>query len=114
MERREQVTRAGIALVNWQQDEPHGFGGRRQPSLGGTSRISREAYVRFCERLGVKSPGATRRQILAWQPEYDISKRRTALPAGVPRPARYICRTSFRINILPASPARWTSGISFV
>jgi len=61
VERREQVTRAGIALVNWQQDEPHGFGGRRQPSLGGTSRISREAYVRFCERLGVKSPGATRR-----------------------------------------------------
>ena len=29
--------------------------------MGGTSRISREAYVRFCERLGVKFPGATRR-----------------------------------------------------
>src|SRR5215472_18644584 len=27
--------------------------GRRQPSRDGTSRISREAYVRFCERLGV-------------------------------------------------------------
>jgi hypothetical protein len=25
--------------------------------MGGTSRISREAYVRFCERLGVKFPG---------------------------------------------------------
>ena len=30
--------------------------------MGGTSRISREAYVRFCERLGVKSPGPTRRR----------------------------------------------------
>ena len=29
--------------------------------MGGTSRISREAYVRICERLGVKFPGATRR-----------------------------------------------------
>jgi hypothetical protein len=40
---------------------PVGCGGRRQPSMGGTSRISREAYVRFCERLGVKFPGPTRR-----------------------------------------------------
>src|ERR1700730_7627531 len=40
---------------------PVGCGGRRQPSVGGTSRISREAYVRFCERLGVKFPGPTRR-----------------------------------------------------
>jgi hypothetical protein len=36
------------------------FNGRRQPSCGGTSRISREAYVRICERLGVKFPGPTR------------------------------------------------------
>src|SRR5262249_6026719 len=35
--------------------------GRRQPSTGGTSRISRETYVRFCERLGVRFPGSTRR-----------------------------------------------------
>src|SRR5262245_40441816 len=47
--------------VNWKQEELAGFDGRRQPSLGGTSRISREAYVRSCERLGVKSPGPTRR-----------------------------------------------------
>ena len=33
--------------------------GRRQPSCDGTSRISRETYVRLCERLGVKSPGST-------------------------------------------------------
>src|SRR5262249_17119792 len=34
------------------------FNGRRQPSCGGMSRISREAYVRICERLRVKFPGA--------------------------------------------------------
>jgi hypothetical protein len=34
----------------------------RQAFAGGTSRISREAYVRFCEGLGVQVPGATRRQ----------------------------------------------------
>ena len=28
--------------------------------MGGTSRISREAYVRICEGLGVKLPGRTR------------------------------------------------------
>ena len=28
---------------------------------GGTSRVSREAQARICERLGVKFPGATRR-----------------------------------------------------
>jgi hypothetical protein len=34
--------------------------GRRQPSCGGTSRISREAYVRFCEGLEVQFLGPTR------------------------------------------------------
>jgi hypothetical protein len=48
--------------VNWKQEELAGFDGRRQPSLGGTSRISREPYVRFCERLRVKFPGPTRRR----------------------------------------------------
>jgi hypothetical protein len=48
--------------VNWKQEELTGFGGRRQPLSGDTSRISREAYVRFCERLGVKFPGPTRRR----------------------------------------------------
>ena len=38
------------------------FNGRRQPSIGGTSRISREAYVRICERLGVQFPGPTRQE----------------------------------------------------
>ena len=35
--------------------------GRRQPSLGGTSRMMREYHVRICEGLGVKLPGSTRR-----------------------------------------------------
>ena len=35
--------------------------GRRQPSGGGTSRMTRECQVRICERLGVKFPGPTRR-----------------------------------------------------
>ena len=33
------------------------FNGRRQPSNDGTSRMTREYQVRFCERLGVKFPG---------------------------------------------------------
>jgi hypothetical protein len=32
--------------------------GRRQPSRGGTSRMTRECQVRICERLGVKFPWA--------------------------------------------------------
>ena len=34
------------------------FNGRRQPSCGGTSRMTRECQVRICERLGVKFPWA--------------------------------------------------------
>jgi len=45
-------TRVGIDLVNSQQEEPADFDGRRQPSMGDTSRMSREAHVRICERLG--------------------------------------------------------------
>src|ERR1700716_4356169 len=36
------------------------FNRRRQPSCGGTSRMTRECQVRICERLGVKFPGPTR------------------------------------------------------
>ena len=62
VEGREQVTRLGIVRVNGQPEELDGLDGRRQPSMGGTSRVSREAQARICERLGVKFPGATRRQ----------------------------------------------------
>src|SRR5215468_2986120 len=37
--------------------------GRRQPSLGGTSRMMREYHVRICEGLGVKFPGSTRHSL---------------------------------------------------
>jgi hypothetical protein len=63
VERREQVTRIRISRVNGQPEELEGLDGRRQPSLGGTSRISREVYVRFCERLGVQFPGPTRPKV---------------------------------------------------
>ena len=53
VERREQVTRVEIVRVNGQPEELAGLGGRRQPSLGGTSRMNREIHVRICERLGV-------------------------------------------------------------
>src|SRR5437773_5574630 len=61
VERRGQVTRIGIVRVNGQPEELDGADGRRSPSMGGTSRVSREAQARFCERLRVKFPGATRR-----------------------------------------------------
>src|SRR2546421_12856984 len=57
VEQRERAIRVVINQVNWQQEEPTGYGGGRQLSLNGTSRISREAYVRSCERLGVQFPG---------------------------------------------------------
>jgi hypothetical protein len=61
VERRGQVTGIEVVRVNGKPEELDGLDGRRQLLVGGTSRISREAYVRICERLGVKFPGATRR-----------------------------------------------------
>jgi hypothetical protein len=63
VEGREQVTRNRIIRVNGQPEELDGSDGRRQPSMGGTSRVSREAQARICERLGVKFPGATRPRV---------------------------------------------------
>ena len=57
---REQAIRLRIIRVNGQPEELEGPEGRRQPSRGGTSRVSREAQARICESLGVKLPGATR------------------------------------------------------
>ena len=60
VERREQV----IAI--WLRSTGNGrnpmSNGRRQPSSGGTSRMTRECQVRICERLGVKFPGPTRQK----------------------------------------------------
>ena len=61
MEQRGQAIRVMITLVNWQQDEPIGYGGGRQLSMDGTSRVTGDSHARICERLGVQIPGATRR-----------------------------------------------------
>jgi len=60
MERRGRVIRVILTLVNRQREEPTGCDGERQLSMNGTSRVSREAQARICERLGVRFPGATR------------------------------------------------------
>ena len=60
VERRGQVIRVSIMLVNWQQEEPTDCGEGRQLFMDDTSRVSREAQARFREGLGVKLPGATR------------------------------------------------------
>ena len=58
------VERRGQAIAIWIGSTGNGrnpmFNGRRQPSRGGTSRMTRECQVRFCEGLGVKFPGPTR------------------------------------------------------
>ncbi len=58
------VERRERAIAIWLGSTGNGrnpmFNGRRQPSRGGTSRMTRECQVRFCERLGVRFPGPTR------------------------------------------------------
>jgi hypothetical protein len=58
------VERREPAIAIWLGSTGNGrnpmFNGRRQPSRGGTSRMTRECQVRFCEGLGVKFPGPTR------------------------------------------------------
>jgi hypothetical protein len=60
VERRGQVIRVPITLVNRQREEPTDRGEERQLFMDGTSRVSREAQARFREGLGVQSFGATR------------------------------------------------------
>jgi hypothetical protein len=48
--------------VNGQPEEPAGVGGRRQPSLSGTSRVTGDGQARFCEGLEVKLLGSTRQR----------------------------------------------------
>src|SRR6266481_4966 len=63
VERRGQAIRVMVNLANWQQEEPTGCGGGRQLSMDGTSRVTGDCHARFCERLGVKFPGPTRRRL---------------------------------------------------
>ena len=58
VERREQAIAIGLGSTG--NGRSLMLNGRRQPSCDGTSRMMREHHVRFCEGLGVKSPGSTR------------------------------------------------------
>ena len=73
--------------------------GRRQPSRGGTSRMTRECQVRICERLGVKFPGPTRqlrrRPHLIRQP---MVRKRTS-PAAVRWFGRETCLALFTSSV---------------
>jgi hypothetical protein len=65
------------------------FNGRRQPSRGGTSRMTRECQVRFCERLGVKFPGNTRHpcrisNVQGWSGYPPILSVNADIPYGQP------------------------------
>ena len=53
VERREQAT--AIWLGSTGNGRNPMFNGRRQPSRGGMSRMTRECQVLFCERLGVQT-----------------------------------------------------------
>src|SRR6476619_3267118 len=67
------------------------FNGRRQPSCGGTSRMTRECQVRICERLGVKFPGPTRQKhALAPQQKWRLPPQR----ADIRRPELLVPTTS--------------------
>src|SRR6516165_8757960 len=75
------VERRGQAIVIGRGSTGNGRNpmnnGRRQPSGGGTSRMTRECQVRICERLGVKFPGPTRR-LLSYGPSFPDMYRRAA------------------------------------
>jgi len=86
VERRGQVTRVDLGQLA--TGGTHRIGGRRQPSLGGTSRISREAYVRICEGLGVRFPGPTRRLTERNNSDGVPHDSRRRASARIPRQAR--------------------------
>src|SRR6476646_2322099 len=78
---RHRATPTKRAIAIWLGSTGNGrnpmFNGRRQPSCGGTSRMTREYQVRFCERLGVKFPGPTRQ--LHALPRRSIAVRFTSM-----------------------------------
>src|SRR6202011_5031188 len=83
------VERRERAIAIWLGSTGNGrnpmFNGRRQPSRDGTSRMTRECQVRFCEGLGGKFPGSTRQSrrlidvhgMSALPPTPDVSLRRS-------------------------------------
>src|ERR1700756_4743608 len=88
------VERRERAIAIWLGSTGNGrnpmFKGRRQPSCDGTSRMTRECQLRFCERLGVKFPGPTRQtgsalvehNISASSPKPDICALMSITPAS--------------------------------
>jgi hypothetical protein len=84
VERRGQAIGVMIALVNWQQEEPIGYGGGRQLSMDGTSRVTGDSHARICERLGVKIPGATRHGRRVRYSEVPNPRSCSALIASLP------------------------------
>jgi hypothetical protein len=83
---------------------------RRQPSCGGTSRMTRECQVRFCERLGVQFPGPTRHS----QPGRAISRSshvHFAPKADEPLHRSEIRSTASNYSMILSAPIRSASGI---
>jgi hypothetical protein len=63
-----------LTVANRRRDEPWSHRGRRQPSLGGTSRMTGDRLVRICEGSRVKFLRSTRRQ--SWRPKMSRSNDR--------------------------------------
>ena len=78
------------------------FNGRRQPSRGGTSRMTRECQVRFCEGLGVNLPGPTRQSRHFGRPRPTTS----GLPRSGHRQGRSPCPKGARSGHSIISSAR--------
>src|SRR5438309_1179718 len=92
VERREQAIVVEIGSTGVIPGGTRMFNGRRQPSRGGTSRMTRECQVRICERLGVKFPGPTRRHH-GWPPWRTPSN-----VSASPRGTVLIGRSTFEIR----------------
>src|SRR2546422_3138978 len=102
------VERRERAIAIWLGSTGNGrnpmFNGRRQPSRGGTSRMTRECQVRFCEGLGVKFPGPTRQKAAPWRT--TASGREAVVEVWMLEVA-----SSRRLNLVQTSPLMdWTDG----
>ena len=86
VERREQAIDVGRESTGNRRNPI--LNGRRQPSRGGTSRMTRECQVRICERLGVKFPGPTRHDLKSSQRANLV--RSTSSNRTVPRRLRHL------------------------